>query len=148
MKLKVNRTRVISFSTKSNLLGFVYKLCEASVIASKIWMYLLTPNSIFTITWTMYIFTQLGCWGFIRTVNFSLSTHYKLVAPKSVYAFFVLISITSPDPCKFARIKRKFVSRCHFRALSHRSIKMLMSKLIETLYFKCSGVSHTHAICN
>ena len=75
---------------------------------------------------------------FIRTVIFSLSTHYTLVGYKSVYASVVLISITSPDPCKFALIRRKFVSR-RLRVLSHRSIKMLISELIDSFVLYVFG---------
>jgi len=103
------------------MLYFVYRLSEASVIASNFWRYLL--NSTFSPSRGLCIFSRSGVLGFIRTVNFSLSTNYILVGPKSVYASVVLNSITTPDSCKIASIKRKFVSRYHLRVLIHMKYK-------------------------
>jgi hypothetical protein len=131
MKLNVNKTRVISFSRKTNLLLFDYKLCESLITRTECIRDLgvQIDSKLRFHNHVDYVFSQtIRLLGLIRSVTFSFSSlqsllmlYCTLVRPKLEYASVTWNSISSTDASKLERIQRKFVSLCHRRLFSHLS---------------------------
>jgi hypothetical protein len=125
MKLNVSKTKVISFSRKTNVIIYDYKRCHSSIIRT----YSIKVLGVFIAAklhfhdHVNYIFSQrVKLLGIVRSITFNLSSsqclfrlHTALVRSKMEYASVVWNSITSTDANKLGRIQQKFAALCSNR---------------------------------
>jgi hypothetical protein len=128
MELNLIKTRVISFSRKTNRRIFDYNLCESLVTRTEFLKDLgvQIDSKLHFAYHVDYIFSQaIRLFELIRRVTFSFSSlqsllmlYYTLVRPKLEYASVACNSITSTNATKLERIQWKFVSLRHRRFFS------------------------------
>jgi hypothetical protein len=100
MKLNVSKTRVITFSRKTNGLYYVYKIQDSSINRTDTIKDLgvLLDSKLYFHAYVDYIFSQsLRTLGLIRTLTIPFLLYLTLVRPKLEYATVVWISVTSTD---------------------------------------------------
>jgi hypothetical protein len=124
MKLNIGKTRVISFSRKTNVLIYDYKLCQFPITRSHsikdLGVY--TDNKLHFHDHVNYIFSQsTRLSGLIRNITFNffsiesmLRLYIALVRSKLEYASVVWNSITSTDASKLERIQQRFAALCFY----------------------------------
>jgi hypothetical protein len=129
MKLNVNKTRVISFSRKTKLLLFYYKLCESWTTRTECMKDLgvLIDSKFHLHNHVDYIFSEaIRFLDLIRSVTFSFSSlqsllilYCILVKPKLDCASVASNSITATDASKLEHIQRTFISLRYRRFFSN-----------------------------
>jgi hypothetical protein len=114
-KLNIGKTRVISFSRKTNSLIYDYKLCQSSITRSHsskdLGVYI--DNKLYFHDHVNYIFSKsTRLLGLIHNITFNFSSiesmlrlYIALVRCKLEYASVVWNSITSTDASKLERIQ-------------------------------------------
>jgi hypothetical protein len=132
MKLNIGKTRVIAFTGKTNVLYYIYKICDSSVTGTDTIkdLGILLDSKLHFHAHVDYIFSQsIKTLALIRTVTYSFSTLDSLlilyltpVRPKLEYASTVGNSITAPDAKKLERIQRKFVALRQNRFSTHNPV--------------------------
>jgi hypothetical protein len=125
MKPNISKTKVISFSRKTNKLIYDYNLCQSSINRT---------NSIKDLgvfidaklhfhDHVNYIFSHcIKLLGLVHNITFNFSSlecmltlYITLVRSKLEYAFVVWNSITSTDANKLEHIQHRFVALCFYR---------------------------------
>jgi hypothetical protein len=129
MKLNINKTRVIAFTRRTNVLYYSYKICDSFINRTDTIKDLVVQLELklHLHAHVDYIFSQsVRTWGLMRTVTYSFSTldrlpifYLTLVRPKLEYASNVWNSITATDAKKLERIQRNFVALCQNRFSTH-----------------------------
>jgi hypothetical protein len=147
MKLNIDKTNVITFSRKTNILIYEYKLFHTNITRTSsvkdLGVYL--DSKLYFHTHVNFIFSQcIKLLGLIRSVTFSFSTlecmfvlYATLVRAKVEYASVVWNSITSTDANKLERIQRKFTVICFKRFFPQ--VKYSYDLALEQL--------HLHTLC-
>jgi hypothetical protein len=135
MKLNISKTRVMSFSSKTNALIYDYKRCQSSIARTDSIKDLgvCIDNKLHFHDQINYTFSQcIKLLGLVRsiTINFSsiecmLSLYIILIRSKLEYASVVWNSITSTDAKKLERIQQRFVALC-FNRFFLRSITVIL----------------------
>jgi hypothetical protein len=131
MKLNINRTKVITFSRKINVLIYEYKRCHSSISRSYSIkdMGVVIDAGLHFHGHTNYIFSQcVKLLGIVHGITFNFSSlecllrlYIALVSFKMEYSFVVWNSVTSTDANKLERIQQSFVQvhYCYSLALTH-----------------------------
>jgi hypothetical protein len=125
MKLNISKTKVISFSRKTNILIYDYKLCQSSItrIDSIKHLGVFTDVKLHFHDHVNYIFSHcIKLLGLVRSIAFNFSSpecmprlYITLVRSKLEHASFVWNSITPTDASKLERIQQRFAALCFNR---------------------------------
>ncbi|PNF34240.1 hypothetical protein B7P43_G17496 [Cryptotermes secundus] len=125
MKLNADKTKVITFSRKTNYLIYEYKLLHFTITRTysvkDLGVYL--DSKLHFHDHVNFVFSQcIKMLGIIRSITFNYSTlgcmfilYFTLVRSKVEYASVVWNSITSTDANKLERIQQKFTALCFKR---------------------------------
>jgi hypothetical protein len=155
MKLNIGKTRVISFSRKTNALIYDYRLCLSSITRTHstkdLGVYM--DSKLHFHDHVTYIFSQSArfLW-LIRNITFNFSTiesmlmlYFALVRSKLEYASVVWNSITSTDASKLERIQQRFAALCfyRFRPQVHYTYSLALQEL--NLHTLCMRRYHLDA---
>jgi hypothetical protein len=152
MKHSVNRTTVISFSRRTNLLGLDYKLCESFIACADSVIDLEMLNysnlhfhhdvgNIFLKADRFLCLIQIVTFSFFSVPNL-LVLYCTLVILQLECASVAWNSIALTDGCKLERIHQMLsLGRCCF--FSHIQLCQC-PQLLEISYLKCSEVSSRH----
>ncbi|PNF35360.1 hypothetical protein B7P43_G02582 [Cryptotermes secundus] len=128
MKLNADKTKVITFSRKTNYLIYEYKLLHFTITRTysvkDLGVYL--DSELHFHDHVNFIFSQcIKMLGIIHSITFNYSTlgcmfilYFTLVRSKVEYASVVWNSITSTDGNKLERIQQKFTALCFKRCFS------------------------------
>jgi hypothetical protein len=127
LKLNISKTRVISFSRKTNTLFCDYKLCQSSITRTDSIkdLRVFTDSKLRFHNHVDYIVSQcIKLLGLVRTLTFSFSSleclyvlYFTLVRSKLEYASVVWNSITTTDASNLERTLQKFAALCYNRSL-------------------------------
>jgi hypothetical protein len=146
MKLNVDKTRVITFSRKTNNLIYGYKLFHSTMPQTQsvkdLVVYL--DSKLHFHDHVNFIFSHcIKMLGLIRSVTYNYSTlecmlvlYFVLVRSKVEYAPVVWNSITSADANKLERIQKKFTAlcfKCFFPQVNYRHGLALEKLKLHTL---------------
>jgi hypothetical protein len=125
----VSKTRVVSFSRKTNTLIYNYKLCQSSITRTDSIKDLgvFIDSKLRFHNHVDYIFSQcIKLLGLVRTLTFSFSSldclymlYFTLFRSKLEYTSVVWNSITTTGANKLERIQQKFSALCYYRFLPH-----------------------------
>ncbi|PNF27531.1 hypothetical protein B7P43_G02896 [Cryptotermes secundus] len=131
MKLNIAKTRVVSYTRKTNFLSYEYQLCHAIITRTSSIKDLgvFFDSKLHFHTHVNYIFSEcIQILGLIRSIIYRFSSleclyvlYFTLVRCKLEYASVVWNSITSTDANKLERIQQKFASVCFYRFFPHIS---------------------------
>jgi hypothetical protein len=129
MKLNISKTRVISFSRKTNTLIYDYKLCQSSIARTDCIKDLgvFIDSKLRFHNYVDYVFSQcIKLLGLVLTLTFSFSSldylyvlYFTSVRSELEYASVVWNPITTTDANKLERIQQKFSALCYNRFLRH-----------------------------
>jgi hypothetical protein len=126
MKHNISKTRVISFSRKTNTLIYDYKLCQSSVTCTDSIKDpgVLIDSKLRFHNHVDYIFSLcIKMLGLVRTLTFSFSSldclYMFYFRSKLEYASVVWNSITTTDANTLECIQQNFAALCYNRFLPH-----------------------------
>jgi hypothetical protein len=129
MKLNISKTKIISFSRKTNLLIYDYKLCQSSITRtdSITDLGIFLDSKLHFHTHVNHVFSCcIKLLGLVRSITFTFSSldcmhrlYITLVRSKLEYGSVVWNSITSTEANKLERIQLKFASVCFYRFFPH-----------------------------
>jgi hypothetical protein len=149
MKLNISKTKVISFSRKTNILIYDYNLCQSSINRTDSIedLGIFIDAKLHFHDHINYIFSH--CIKLLDlvsniTLNFSslecmLTLYIALVRSKLEYASVVWNSITSTDAKKLERIQKRFATLCFYRFFpgAHYCYSLALEELkLQTLHMK------------
>jgi hypothetical protein len=160
MRLNIAKTRVASYTRKTNSLSYEYQLCYATITLTSSFKDLgvFFDLKLYFQSHVDYLFSAcIKLLGLIPTITYRYSSldclyvvYFTLVMSKTVYASAVWNTITSTDANKLERIQQKFESVCFYRFLPHvtYSYTFALEKLslhslcrrrhhLDTLFFRC-----------
>jgi hypothetical protein len=149
MKLNISKTKVISFSRKTNVLIYEYKLCHSSINRTDSMKDLgvFIDAKLHFHDHINYIFSQcIRLLGLVRNITFNFSSlecmltlYIALVRCKLEYASVVWNSITSTDANKLERIQQRFAAHCFNRFFpgAHYCYSLALEELkLHTLHMR------------
>jgi hypothetical protein len=136
IKLNVDKTKVITFSMKTNILIYEYTLFHFTITRTDsvkvLGVYL--DTKLYFHNHTNFIFSHcMKLLGLLRSVTYSFSSlecmfilYFTLVRSKVEYASVVWNSITSTDAKRLERIQQKFAALCLKRFFLKSIIVMIV----------------------
>ncbi|PNF19791.1 hypothetical protein B7P43_G14658 [Cryptotermes secundus] len=146
MKPNLSKTNVISFSRKTTVLKYQYRLGNFFILRTDSIKDLgvLIDSKLHFHQHVDILFSQtMKLLGLIRTITFSFSTldsllmlYTALIRSKLEYASVVWNSITNTDSSKLERIQRKFAALCHnrfFKDIDYHYFSILDKLNLQTL---------------
>ncbi|PNF40690.1 hypothetical protein B7P43_G02183 [Cryptotermes secundus] len=143
MKLNIAKTRVVSYTRKTNFLSYEYQLCHAIITrtSSVKDLGVFFDSKLHFHTHVNYIFSEcIKLSGLIRSITYRFSSleslyvlYFTLVRSNLEYASVIWNSITSTDANKIQRIKQKFESVCFYRFFPHISYTCNYTDALEKL---------------
>jgi hypothetical protein len=129
MRLNTAKTRVMSYTRKTNFLSYNYQFCHATIICSSSIKDLgvFFDSKLHFHNHVDYVFSErIKLLGLIRSIAYSFSSleclyvlYFTLVWPRLEYACVAWNSVTSTDANKLERIQQKFTSVCFYRFYPH-----------------------------
>ncbi|PNF14253.1 hypothetical protein B7P43_G12199 [Cryptotermes secundus] len=127
MSININKTRVISYSRKTNVLLYGYQLCRTAVTRTSCVKDLgvFFGSKLYFHNNVDFLYSQcIKLLGFTRSITFrnsSLDCLYVLYLALIRSKLDSWNSITSTDSAKRERIQKKFASVCFYRYFPHSS---------------------------
>jgi hypothetical protein len=125
MRLNINKMCVISYSRKTNVLRYDYRLGDSVIerISSIKDLGVFFVSKLYFHNHVDFLFSKcIKLLGLIRSITFSFTSldclfvlYTALVRPRLEYASVVWNSITATDSKKLERIQQKFTSVCFYR---------------------------------
>jgi hypothetical protein len=125
MRLNSNKTRVVSYSRKTNILSYDYRLCHSVITCTTSIKDLgvFFDSKLYFHNHVDFLFSErVKLLGLIHSITFSFSSldclfvlYFVLVRPRLQYASVVWNSIMSSDSKQLERIQQKFASVCFYR---------------------------------
>jgi hypothetical protein len=125
MRLNINKTRVMSYSRKTNVLSYEYQLCHTAIARTSSIKDLgvFIDSKLYFHNHVDSIFSEcIKLLGLIRSITFRFASldclyalYFTLVRSKLEHSSVVWNSITSTDAKKLERIQQKFESVCFYR---------------------------------
>jgi hypothetical protein len=129
MRLNIPKTRVMTYTRKTNFLSYEYQLCHVIITRTSSIKDLgvFFDSKLHFHEHVDYVFSDyIKLLGLIRSVTYIFSSleclhilYFALVRPKLEYASVVWNSIISTDANKLERIQQKFASVCFYRFSPH-----------------------------
>jgi hypothetical protein len=148
--LNISKTKVISFSRKTNVLIYDYKLCQSSIKDLGIFL----DSKLHFHNHVNHIFSRcIKLLGPVRTITFTFSSLefmlrlcVALIRSKLEYASAVWNSITSTDADKLESIQQRFAALCFNRFFPqvHYSHSLALEEL--KLHALCMRRHHLDAL--
>jgi hypothetical protein len=125
IKLNISKTKIITFSRKTNTLIYDYKLCQSSLIRTDSIkdLGIFLDSKLQFHDHVNHVFSHcINLLGLVRSITFTFSSldfmhklYIALIRSKLEYTSVVWNSITSTDASKLERIQRRFAALCFNR---------------------------------
>jgi hypothetical protein len=155
MRLNNHKTRVMTYSRKTNVLWYDYRLCRSAIARTSSIMDLgiFFDSKLYFHNHVDFLFCEcIKILGLIRSITFRFSSfeclfllYTALIRPRLEYASVVWNSITSTDSKKLECIQKKFAFVCFYRFFSNLPYNYVLASNVLNLPSLSMRRQHIHA---